>query len=712
MQHSLAKLELQPEKPTATLEVFITEKEKAEKSKLGQLFVLAEVDSRERGIKDKIKQLIDIVQNEYYASPTPDPEGSLETTCQNLNLNFADIMQKPEAWYKKVNILIGVLKDDILTFSHLGSFSAYLIRSGKVSQILNTQESEPEARLDSARQEELFSQITTGEVKAGDSVIVSTYSLFDFFSLEKIKKVVVKLNPEQAVHQFKNLIVDNIKVPNVLSLVVKYEKEKLAVQDDSAQTQKYLQELYGSQESMQQLENLKDRTGRTLSASMWPNLKKTKDLLNLKKKKPNLAVDAKKGLKLPKPKIKEKFKAPKLLSNAKNLFGPTTKKSDSGLQPLSVQKESTTELRVPKTHTPKIKPNMLKIIIVLVIIFLGSLIYLNFYQKSQQRVKANEEIISNIEDKKAQAEAALIYQDKEKANNLLIEAGKDLESLNQYNDEWVESYRINHEELVRLVNKINDIFEINVDTVASLGNIGIDSIDQIIKENGQLLVLTNLDSVYKINPKEKSFSEFFNKDGLKDMAVLEDESLILLTNSNEFYLRENENDKLLSFALAPEDVIIDFKTYGERIYYLDIDKGIYKVSKPLSAKPEVSVWYDENKDIIEKAEEIIIDGNVWIAYQNEIIKLFKGAQDEFELSMLDKNLGSDLKIYSEIESDYLYVIDKYNSRLLVIDKTGVVQRQFLNDKLKDVESLIVSNDESVAWFNVGGEIFEISLKQE
>jgi len=711
MQHSIAKLLLQPEKPTATLEVFITEKEKAEKSKLGQLFILAEVDSRERGIKDKIKQLIDIVQNEYYASPTPDPEGSLETTCQNLNLNFADIMQKPEAWYKKVNILIGVLKDDILTFSHLGNFSAYLIRSGKVSQILNTQESEPE--------EELFSQITTGEVKAGDSVIVSTYSLFDFFSLEKIKKVVIKLNPEQAVHQFKNLIVDNIKVPNVLSLVVKYEKEKLAVQDDGTQTQKYLQELYGSQESMQQLENLKDRTGRTLSASMWPNLKKTKDLLNLKKKKSSLSVGAKKGLKLPKPKIKEKFKTPKLLSNAKNLFGPSTNKSDSGLQPLSVQKESTTELRVPKTHTPKIKPNMLKIIIVLIIIFLGSLIYLNFYQKSQQRVKANEEIISNIEDKKAQAEAALIYQDKEKANNLLIEAGKDLESLNQYNDEWVESYRINNEELVRLVNKINDIFEINVDTVVSLSNIGIDSINQIIKENGQLLVLTNLDSVYKINPKEKSFSEFFNKDGLKDLAVLEDEGLILLTNSNEFYLRpaspaggEAENDKLLSFALAPEDVIIDFKTYGERIYYLDIDKGIYKVSKPLSAKPEVSMWYDENKDIIKKAQEIIIDGNIWIAYQNEIIKLFKGAQDEFELSMLDKNLGSDLKVYSETEMDYLYVIDKYNGRLLVIDKTGVVQRQFLNDKLKDAESLIVSDEESVAWFNVGGEVFEIGLRQE
>jgi len=689
MKYSIGKLLVAPEKPSSTLEVFVTDEDKVEDSGLGSLFVLAEINSREKGVRDKVRQLIEMIKNDYYASPTPDVETSLETTCQNLNLNFADVMQKPEAWYEKVNMLVGVTYEDVLTFSQMGSFSGYLIRGTKVSSILDTQKNDPT--------DELFSQLTTGEVKAGDVVVLADYTLFDFFSLEKIKKVTTKLNPEQAVHQFKNLFLENVRIPETVGVVIKYEKSRLAV-EETDETQKYIQELYGSQESMQQLENLKERTGRTLSSSMWPNMDKVKKSLDVGGKVKSIFSKkngSKRALKLPKEKSTKAFE------------------DDEVLAPLDIGAPKPIKgLNVPKVKLPHLGGSMKWLIIVLIVIFAGSLVYLNFHKKFVERREANATILELVEDKKSRAEAALIYQDEEKANELLVEARQDLEDLDQYNDEWVEEYEKVLQDLQRRINKVNDIFEVEAEVVADLINIDISSINEMLKQSEMILVLVDNNKVYKVDAGSKSFSEFFSHEDLKDLSILEDEGIVLQTIGNEFYLRGGDVENLLSFSLPAENKIDDMKTYGSRIYYLDSERGIYKVTSPLSAKPEVAVWYDEDKDLITGVKDILIDGNIWLNSTQGIIKLFKGAREDFEITKLDKNMGQDLEIYTETDWDNLYMVDKFNRRLLVVDKSGVVVQQFLADELSSAENLVVSDNQSVAWFASGGKVWEISLSSE
>ena len=695
MQYQLGKLLLQPSKPTESLEIFVAPEEMVVKSNLGQLFILVEIKSREKGIKEKIRQIVDLIKNDYYSSPVLDIESSLESTCQNLNLNLPEIISKPEVWYKKIHILVGVTRDNILTFTQLGLFSGYLIRNNKITQILNSQPQE--------KQDNFFSQLTTGEVKGGDVVIFSTLTLLDFFSLEKIKEIALKLSPEQAVQQFKNLIAENIKIPNVLSLIIKYERKLTEVDEKRSQTRKYLQELYGSQESMEQLENLKQRTGRTLSASNWPNLGKIKTIFVFKNKKPK----DKKDLKLPQVKFK------KTCLSALVPVRAVANKTKSLFRSLAKDKLIAAFQNIqPNLKFNFKKFNIIGIIIILVVVFIGSLIYLKYDQQVKKEIAHNQNILNQVEDKKSQAKAALIYQDEEKANNLLNQALEILNTLPQDDEKWQKQFKIQQQEIIKLINKVNNIFEVRPEILVNLSTINIGGIKEMVKNSDQLYVLAANGNIYKILPQEKSFSLFFEKDNLKTLASWEGDSFILFSQDGKFYFKNKQEEKMLNISLPADSQVNDIEVYANKIYVLG-KTMIYKISRPLSATPRVINWYQDKEDLIKAAKQMIIDGYIWlINEQGKIVKLFKGKKVDFELTKLDKDLGAHLRIYTELDWNLLYILDRQNGRLLLTNKDGLVEKQFIAQSLNEAENLIISDNQNYAWFNIKDQIYQINLKEE
>ncbi len=687
MQHQLGKLILSPEKANSSLDIFVAHEDLVEKSGLGQLFVLIEINSREKGVKEKIKKIIDQVQTDYYSSPIPDVEGSLETTCQNLNLNLADIIVKPEIWFKKINILIGVFKDDFLAMTSFGQFSGYLMRSNKVTQILDS-------TLEDSTPGNFFAQLTTGEVKIGDVLVLSNYALFDFFSLEKIKEVTTKLKASQSVEQFKNLLKENIKVPHVLSLIAKYETESFEVENPDEKTQKYLKDLYGSQESMQQLENLEQRTGRTLKSSARPNLGKIAKSIGSKFK--NNKQDSDRKFKLP------KIKKPDLVS-----LGTIIPKLDKIKDKFKIKKEISLEKPVD-AEKPKRSFNWAGIVVILIITFASSLIYLYFNKQYKEKITSYENILINVNDKKDEAQAALIYQDDEKATNLLNFALNSLDSLPTEDEKWQTRANTEQNEIRKLINKINNIYEIQLNEVVDLESLG--SVSQVIRKGDFLYALINQDKVYKISLEQKEFSELYTGLNAQKIINWEDKGFLILNNLNEIYFRHGQENELLNITLDSEHKIADLKPYGERIYYLDKTIGaIYKVSQPTETNPNVTVWTQSDKALLSSIKQMSIDGNIWLANGGKIVKLFKGEQKEFILSKLENKLGVDLRVYTQEDWKHIYVLDKINGRVLQIDKEGVVHKQLLNEEFKEADNLNINSDESIGWVSVENKIYQIDL---
>ena len=49
---------------------------------------------------------------------------------------------------------------------------------------------------------------------------------------------------------------------------------------------------------------------------------------------------------------------------------------------------------------------------------------------------------------------------------------------------------------------------------------------------------------------------------------------------------------------------------------------------------------------------------------------------------------------------------------LVVDKEGLIERQFINDQLKNASHLIINDSQTMAWFESDKRIYEMSLGVE
>src|SRR3989344_454973 len=97
-------------------DIFVAPEDMAEKSNLGQLFVLLSLKGRDKSLAHKARDLMDLIVSSYYSSPTSDIESSLTATCQTINLNLTDIFGASMMGQAKINILVGVAKADNLVF--------------------------------------------------------------------------------------------------------------------------------------------------------------------------------------------------------------------------------------------------------------------------------------------------------------------------------------------------------------------------------------------------------------------------------------------------------------------------------------------------------------------------------------------------------------------------------------------------------------------
>jgi len=108
----------------------------AEESGLGQLFIIAEIRSKEKKVPAILEQIVQELSEYYYHSPTKNAEAALETTCQYFNENIADISQKNWQWLKeKISTIIATVQDDCLSLSNYNNIKIWLVREGKVHDI-------------------------------------------------------------------------------------------------------------------------------------------------------------------------------------------------------------------------------------------------------------------------------------------------------------------------------------------------------------------------------------------------------------------------------------------------------------------------------------------------------------------------------------------------------------------------------------------------
>jgi len=117
------------------------------------------------------------------------------------------------------------------------------------------------------------------------------------------------------------------------------------------------------------------------------------------------------------------------------------------------------------------------------------------------------------------------------------------------------------------------------------------------------------------------------------------------------------------------------------------------------------------------AVDMAIDGHVYVLYANgRLIKLMNGATVPFEVIGLDTPLNNPTAVFTNADQDtqYLYVADRGNKRIVQLTKDGRFQKQYKvdTDAFNELRSLWVDELEQKMYIVSGNSVFITNLLLE
>lgn len=156
---------------------------------------------------------------------------------------------------------------------------------------------------------------------------------------------------------------------------------------------------------------------------------------------------------------------------------------------------------------------------------------------------------------------------------------------------------------------------------------------------------------------------------------------------------------------------IKFASYTGNIYVVDKGAGLiyrYQGGETFGTKDN---WFGAgvNPDL-SGTSSIAIDGSIWILQSSgRILKFSQGSPEAFNITGVDGSLSEAISIYTDQDSDFLYILDK-SGRVVVVDKKGNYNAQYSDEKIKEATNIVVSEKDKKIILLVGPKLYSIDLK--
>ena len=233
----------------------------------------------------------------------------------------------------------------------------------------------------------------------------------------------------------------------------------------------------------------------------------------------------------------------------------------------------------------------------------------------------------------------------------------------------------------------------------------------IAKEGNLLAVLdTGRKAVYLLDLDSKSLTAYTSPEVASASLVgIYDKDLY-------FYTKEKEIFKFTSQTKAKDliakDVeiknVVDMELYSGNIYLLDEGSDeIYKYLVTEGGFSSKRTYFGEGQTInLSGAVGMSIDSAIYIANLNNIVKYISGAKESFSPSFPQENVAFDA-IYTDRDIDEVYALDKKNSAVYVLSKTGEYIKEIQSSIFNKAKAIFVHEGQIHAL--IDEKIFTVSL---
>ena len=675
-------------------------------SEKGQLFIIFESLKTKIDQQPLIDQIIDEATTYFYEaqnSQTNDPELILEEVLQKINQLLPELNTAPKikTWLANIDLAIGMIYEDNIYISSIGNINALLLHSNQFTTIIS--------KNNEINLTKLFSDIISGQLDQGDVLIISTNSLFDYISKEKIKQLVKRYSPPSAVIKIKQLLETVPDFVTLNSLIIKKSNgldAELKEEKINSETETSVQDISDSQK---QTSNKQTKRGTNVPRTKWViDLKAFKNVNFLKKFQGLVSstklffVIIKKVVVFIWQRVKDGF-----LFLASNQYRH--------------KKEVKTIDRITTTASRKYnwfsRLNLKKKIaliglLIIFLVFMQTLVFLTQKRSEKQKDVDYYNSIQEINIKFTEAESKLIYNDEQAAENLLLEINQIIEKLIIHSAEQQKEVDVIKDQVWQQLNKVRHIYVVPSPVeIFDLSSV-LENAKQIVQKDNKFYILGNNQLYVLENDQLKALIDF--ADG-KFLADWPNTNKLILGNNNQYFIFNIDSRQIETFNFsqtAGNTSVQDLAIYSNNLYVLDPQNNqIFKYPERGESFANGSAWLNETVDL-SQANSLAIDGSIYIINNNgAITKFLKGEKDAFNYHEPHPIIGSDATIKTFKDSNYLYIIDPQYKRIIILDKDGQIKDQYTSIKFDNLNDLAIDPEEKAIYLLNNNHLYLLAINE-
>lgn len=328
-----------------------------------------------------------------------------------------------------------------------------------------------------------------------------------------------------------------------------------------------------------------------------------------------------------------------------------------------------------------------------------------FDEASQKYQEA--EALSELNPARARA---LLAQAKEALEAARVQAPtREVERINKLLAEIDAIYKVVAREFQ--IDEAKVFYEINLIYEGARG-------EDLAFDQGTLLVLDREGNrLFAINAESRSAEVLSGAERLgqtRHAALYGSKSYVLGTQGIVEVDNQTKDARVVVEADSNWGEIADVWAYAANLYLLDKGNGqIWKYNRTETGFSSRSSWLaaDISPDF-SAAAQMAIDGSIWVLTTGgEIFKFTRGAIEAFALAGLDKPLSGPRAIYTNEDSEKLYILDWGNTRVVVLGKSGEYDSQYVWAGIASVTDLVVDETQGKILLLAGEKIYEIGLQE-
>ncbi|OGH33608.1 MAG: hypothetical protein A3J69_01420 [Candidatus Levybacteria bacterium RIFCSPHIGHO2_02_FULL_42_12] len=152
--------------------------------------------------------------------------------------------------------------------------------------------------------------------------------------------------------------------------------------------------------------------------------------------------------------------------------------------------------------------------------------------------------------------------------------------------------------------------------------------------------------------------------------------------------------------------------FGSSIYLLDrTSQRILKFVLQGSSYTKSDYLSQDVSANFAHVSDMAIDGAIWVLYKDGAIQKFlRGKGESFTVSGLSEPFKNPTRIFTNQETESLYVLDGDNKQIIVLSKDGAYKKRYSSEDFKNMKAFQISEKEGKGFVTDGSSLFEFPLR--